>query len=353
MVRKTATQQDDLRILLSSYFSQPRPESCSLAFRLNGVDIEVTTDRIDTAAAVSQLMGHARKRSATHPDRLRCYVFTEPTDRPPLLDRFKGASFVAQWENTGYFAWKRLTLIDFYPWATAIIDAVHGMAVLFLNALEIPPPLIFSNQLFYQTLEPLLNSRGIFPIHASAVALGRRAVLFPAPSEYGKTTLALAMVRAGYRYLGDDKPMIVQRAGRPTVIAFPEPINAYVDELRQFPELPARPHPDFPPDFPLKVSFSIETYWPGCVMPSAIPKALIFPEPRPKKPIDRSLIEPLSCAESMRRLIELNWPLHLPGRLDGFMDMMRDLVARTPSYRIECGTQLDDLPERIGALLNR
>jgi hypothetical protein len=65
--------------------------------------------------------------------------------------------------------------------------------------------------------------------------------------------------------------------------AFPEPVNTYVDELRQFDHLPKRIHPEIPPDIPLKQSFYIEDYWPGSVLNSAYPKAIVFPETPPRK----------------------------------------------------------------------
>lgn len=46
--------------------------------------------------------------------------------------------------------------------------------------------------------------RGDFPLHAAAVEIGSGAVLFAAPSRYGKTTLALAFHRHGFRVLSED-----------------------------------------------------------------------------------------------------------------------------------------------------
>ena len=46
--------------------------------------------------------------------------------------------------------------------------------------------------------------RGDFPLHAATVELGSGAVLLAAPSRYGKTTLALAFHRHGYRVLSED-----------------------------------------------------------------------------------------------------------------------------------------------------
>lgn len=46
--------------------------------------------------------------------------------------------------------------------------------------------------------------RGDFPLHAATVELKSGAILFAAPSRYGKTTLALAFHRHGYRVLSED-----------------------------------------------------------------------------------------------------------------------------------------------------
>jgi hypothetical protein len=47
-------------------------------------------------------------------------------------------------------------------------------------------------------------NRGDFPLHAATVEIGSGAVLIAAPSRYGKTTLALAFHRQGYRVLSED-----------------------------------------------------------------------------------------------------------------------------------------------------
>lgn len=112
-----------------------------------------------------------------------------------------------------------------------------------------------------------------------------------------------------------------------------------------------RIHPEIPPDIPLKQSFYIEDYWPGSVLNSAYPKAIVFPEPRLEKPGTPTLIEAVSPAEGLRRLVELNWPDRLPWGFNGFFDMMRDLAERTPCYTIRWGDSLEDVPGKIGELL--
>ena len=102
----------------------------------------------------------------------------------------------------------------------------------------------------------------------------------------------------------------------------------------------------------MKVSFNVEDYWPGSVAPSATPVALVFPAPRDEDLPEVSKIVPISSADGLRRLIELNWPVRLPWGFDGFLDMMRDLAEDTPCYRQEYGVDIQDLPERVAELLN-
>ncbi|MBT5872310.1 MAG: hypothetical protein HOH43_02730 [Candidatus Latescibacteria bacterium] len=338
--------------LLHSYLKGGPPWTCRSTFHVHGIDLQISTPIPAIDQSVRDMMGFALTDEESGGADLTMYVIEEAPDSPSILDRFIGAELVLAWETTGYFVSGDLCLVDFYPWATAVIDCHRGVALLVLREDETPPPLIFSNQLFFQTLEVMLHSRSIYPIHSSVVAMGGRAALFPAPSGYGKTTLALTMVRAGYHFLGDDKPAVLSDSNGPRILAFPEPVNGYVDELHRFDELPHRPHEAFPADFPLKISFDVETFWPGCVIPSAIPAALFFPDAHDGDGPAANIIEPISGAEGLRHLIELNWPVRLPWGFDGFLDTMRDLVEQTPCYQLICGADLDDLPDRIGELIS-
>ncbi|HID99842.1 MAG TPA: PqqD family peptide modification chaperone [Thiotrichaceae bacterium] len=48
------------------------------------------------------------------------------------------------------------------------------------------------------------NTQWLAMIHAMAVAYGEKAVVMPAPSGYGKSTLTAALLKEGFSYLGDD-----------------------------------------------------------------------------------------------------------------------------------------------------
>jgi hypothetical protein len=63
-------------------------------------------------------------------------------------------------------------------------------------------------------------AHGRLPLHASAVDVGGRAVIFPAPGRSGKTTTAASFHRAGHRVLGEDL-IACEMDGAPAV--FPGP----------------------------------------------------------------------------------------------------------------------------------
>lgn len=72
----------------------------------------------------------------------------------------------------------------------------------------------------------LLTRAGRIPVHAAGVMVGGRAVVLAGPSGTGKSTLALAALRAGLPVLSDDT-VYVQLAPRLRVWGLPRPIHVF------------------------------------------------------------------------------------------------------------------------------
>ncbi len=66
------------------------------------------------------------------------------------------------------------------------------------------PSQVFSTLLWHVNRRVVADSQDHLLIHASAVTLEDVALLFPAPMESGKTTLAAGLVRAGFSYATDE-----------------------------------------------------------------------------------------------------------------------------------------------------
>lgn len=83
----------------------------------------------------------------------------------------------------------------------------------------------------------LLHQRGVLPLHASAIATARGAVAFAGGVGCGKSTLAAAFHRRGYRVLTDDVCAVsLDATGNPLVTpAYPQ-LNLWADALAQIGE---------------------------------------------------------------------------------------------------------------------
>jgi len=86
--------------------------------------------------------------------------------------------------------------------------------------------------LFGTILGLLCHSRGLFPLHASSVRIGDRAIAISGMSGAGKSTLAAALTRRGHALISDDVCAIDPAApGGPVVLpAFPR-VKLWDDSL--------------------------------------------------------------------------------------------------------------------------
>lgn len=140
-------------------------------------------------------------RSGGGAEELEIAVAKEPRMRP-------GVQPLADWMLAGTQYQARATLYrverGFEFWATDAgafhVDPENGL-------IEVPDAddaIVREQRLWGIPVMLCYLHRGDFSLHAAAVEIGSGAVLFAAPSRYGKTTLALAFHRHGYRVLSED-----------------------------------------------------------------------------------------------------------------------------------------------------
>ena len=96
--------------------------------------------------------------------------------------------------------------------------------------------------LLLTALIELFKLHGIHTVHASALEKGGRGILIVAPRGHGKTTSCLSLVRAGYRCLSDDHPLLTESPGGLEIHRFLGRSNASRRTIDFFPEL--REHHD-------------------------------------------------------------------------------------------------------------
>lgn len=106
---------------------------------------------------------------------------------------------------------------DGFRFATddATFDMIDGRRIDWVSATGAEPPISF-----YSTVTALLLAwRGAVPLHASAVAIGGRAILLSGPSGAGKSSLARALIARGGVLISDDLSLLApMEAGLPPML---------------------------------------------------------------------------------------------------------------------------------------
>jgi hypothetical protein len=207
--------------------------------------------------------------------------------------------------NICYTAGDR-TYIDYFGRALAIYDRGSG-------AVEVQsdrPHLL--HEIAYLTIlsrvSEQLERRGLHRVHACAVAIGGRSALFLLPSGGGKTTLALAFLKAGggVRLVSEDSPLVDRRG---VLHPFPLRIGILSETAPPFP-------PEFVTytermEFAPKYLVSLRAF-PGAVETVATRPELLFIATRSLGTACR--IEPA-------------------GRLRGFRALLRDMIVGIGLYQ--------------------
>ena len=144
---------------------------------------------------------------------------------------------------------------------------------------------------------------GWTPLHAgSLVPPGEsRCVLLCAPSGSGKTTLTAALLRQGWRTLGDDKTLLRLQDGAPHARALARRFHLHPEASHWFPEagnLTEWPRYSRWTD---KRVVQIEKLWPGRLMDEATPAVLVQVERNPSGP--PLAVIPLDAMETLNTLL--------------------------------------------------
>ncbi|MGH7571508.1 MAG: hypothetical protein ACREMK_06660 [Gemmatimonadota bacterium] len=201
-------------------------------------------------------------------------------------------------------------------------------------------------------LQPLLfawfSARDLVPVHAGLVSRGGQGILLGGAGGSGKTTTSLLCARAEFAYLGDDY-IVVPPANGSGHRGYSLYNSTWLEpeHVRRFPWLEDRvvrgtEHEDkwlvvlsgveglhMAPDAPLQAL--------------ALPKVAGTAETRWSR---------ASRAEALRRLAPssiLQLPFIVPGPA---FERMTELVQSIPAYRLELGTDLERIPDRVAEILD-
>lgn len=236
----------------------------------------------------------------------------------------------------GYQTHQALTLLD--RTGSRIVGHVSSPDRLSLYELGKPlQPLLFA----------WLSDRDIVPVHAGLVSRDGVGILLGGAGGSGKTTTSLLCARSGFDYLGDDY-VALPAADDDGYRAYGLYNSTWLepDHARRFPWLVERLiRGDATEDKWLVILGDV-----GGVGLAADTRVGALALPRVAGTRETTW-EPASRAEALRRLAPssiLQLPFISPRPALG---RMAELAQTVPVYRLELGTQLDRIPERIAELL--
>ncbi|HUP83127.1 MAG TPA: hypothetical protein VM284_02940 [Candidatus Limnocylindria bacterium] len=122
---------------------------------------------------------------------------------------------------------------------------------------------------------------GWVPLHAAGLTDGRRGIVVCASGGGGKTTLTMAMARAGWMSLGDDKLLLRADGGQPMIGALKHMLNVDPAVDAWFPEVgDLRGLPEYSAST-VKRRVSLASLWPDSAASSMRPTTIVSLERRP------------------------------------------------------------------------
>jgi hypothetical protein len=193
-----------------------------------------------------------------------------------------------------------------------------------------------------------LRSRGFQFVHGAGVGFDTGAALLVGKGGAGKSTSAVASIRGGLQYAGDDY-CVVGLDPQPVVYSLYNTCKLCGDDdIARFPGLaghvsnPARLSEE-------KALVFLHELLPDRVRASLPLKCLLVPKITGSRD---TLIRPCKGMEALSAIVP--WTMaQLPSSNHSDVKFMSALVRRLPTFSIELGTQVEQIPEVIARLLEQ
>lgn len=196
----------------------------------------------------------------------------------------------------------------------------------------------------------ILRLRGIFPLHASAVAIGDHAIVLMGPAGAGKSTTAGAFARFGHRVISDDVVALRQVGSRFIIPPGYPRVNLWLESVRAL----------FGPDATLPL---ICPSWDKHFMPleqetqfetRSLPLGAIYILQKREAGLTAPIVENLTGAEAFHAVLSNTYMNHLPApemRRREF-EVLGRVLDQVPVRRVRAAadsSKLFDLCERMAA----
>ena len=209
------------------------------------------------------------------------------------------------------------------------------------------PPILYFVLTF--ALLGLLQRRAMFAVHGAALGLDEsRGLLLIGESDTGKSTLAMTLVRSGWRYLSDDSIFLCPNGDDPIeAIPFRRDFGFDADAEVLFPEL--RETSESQLTDARKRRVRVDALYPLQYMERCIPRVIVFPTVAPS---EASRVSPIRPTDALRRLMTQSSFVDMDADLArNQMDVLQRTIRQCRCLALVAGADLKGVPEAADALL--
>jgi hypothetical protein len=190
------------------------------------------------------------------------------------------------------------------------------------------------------------STKGLQYVHAGAVGTPQGGVLLVGKGGSGKSTSALSCLSSGLSYAADDYCLLDTRADPPYIHSIYNSAKLEADHIRSFPHL--LPLVSNPQDLGIcKAVIYLNDHHPEKVTRGFPVKAVFIPRVTGK--VDTHLT-PASHVDGLRALAPSTL-FQLSGAGEQNFALMASFARRIPSYFLDAGTDLDQIPTVIQEFL--
>jgi hypothetical protein len=195
----------------------------------------------------------------------------------------------------------------------------------------------------------LLRYRGWYPLHTAALTLGDRGVLLVAPSDHGKSTAALTLVRSGWAFLSDDTVLLRSAEEEIRAYSFRRNFCVDPDAVEHFPALGEQSWPSSLSDA-AKWQVDVESIYSGRYQPRCTPRVLLLP-----KVVDApcSRVEPADPKTALRVLLTQGAFFLVSNRdiADSHLEVLGTLIRQSQAYHLHAGRDVRAETDALDALV--
>lgn len=317
-------------------------------YLIHGVRVETRTGFQEISTALRYRLGPFATALDGAPDFRVEYHAVDSAEleriAPPMGPRVRTITRSAH-SQVLYDAEADVLFLSYRGQAWSVWDARRGVLRISFSQSEIANIWRLTHPMFTLPFVDALKRSGRFCVHAAGLCVDGRGLLFPGQSGQGKSTLTIALVRAGFGFLSDDLIMLAHGDDGVRMLAFPDEIDVTDETARHFPELAPALQAPVRPDWP-KRQVDFEKTYGAALVSECRPAAVICPR---IAHADRTRIERISADEVFPELAG-NVLLTEARASQAFLDAIGELLRQVPCYRMHTGRDFDALPNLLREL---